>query len=176
MPGHVTLVWKNWKRRPKQFIGKPHPIRFHCNSIEGKAHLDIVYLLGDWIQHLIVNGEYDDKKPLFDVTSDTYQTHVKDIFDYAFEITDDEKWLDYSSHSVRYSAVMWARQCGADLQIIRRVGRWASLEILMGYMGEGEQDMRIANLLDGIQKIIVFKTVSDATTTTEFRVENSQAV
>ncbi len=70
-----------------------------------------------------------------------------------------------------------ARQCGADLahlQIIRRVGRWSSLEILMAYMGDGEQDLKIANLLNNLQKIVVFKSVADATAT-EFRVDNSQA-
>mmetsp|Transcript_211 Transcript_211/g.397 ORF Transcript_211/g.397 Transcript_211/m.397 type:complete len:88 (-) Transcript_211:84-347(-) len=73
-------------------------------------------------------------------------------------------------------AARGARQCGADLQIIRRVGRWSSLETLMAYMGDGEEDLKIANLLNNLQKIVVLKSVHVAdATATEFRVDNSQA-
>ena len=114
----------------------------------------------DWIHYLAENGEYDENKRIFEDSSENYQCHVRDVFDWLYESTNDEHWLDCSSHSLRYSAAQWARRCGADLNLVKRVGRWVNLLILMEYLAEGEQDIAIdpETGIDDIQRIFVFDT------------------
>lgn len=140
LPHWIRLTWTNWKSRNPSYEHSPYPIKFHCNRIENQARFDIVYLLLDWMDFLDSNDRYDDDKKIFDVTADTYEQHLKDVFDRAYEITGDDKWLEYSSHSVRYSGTLWARMCGADLHIMKRVGRWAALEVLLHYMADGDRE------------------------------------
>ena len=175
LPHWIRLVWRNWKSRNIRFVDAQYPIRFHSNTIENQARFDIVYLLLDWFNYLETNGLADDDKKIFDITAATYEQHVKIVFDRAYEITGDEKWLEYSSHSIRYSGTLWARMCGADLHIVKRVGRWAALEILLQYMADGDREGTPA-IVEQIKKIAVFKTVADGSrAVTEFPTEEAVA-
>jgi CubicO group peptidase (beta-lactamase class C family) len=47
--------------------------------------------------------------------------------------------LKCTSHSVRRSAAQWAGRCGADLSVVRNVGRWECLSELLKYTAEGNE-------------------------------------
>lgn len=173
LPHWIRLTWRNWKSRPESYAESAYPVRFTCNRIENQARFDIVYLLLDWFNYLDKNEDEvdDDDKKIFDVSASTYEQHVKDVFDRVYENTGDEKWLEYSSHSIRYSGTLWARMCGADLHIMKRVGRWAALQMLLKYMADGDREATSA-IMERIEKIAVFKTVADGSrSATEFPAE-----
>ena len=44
-----------------------------------------------------------------------------------------------SSHSVHRAAAQWAGRCGADLYVVKNVGRWSSFDNLAIYVSEGVQ-------------------------------------
>lgn len=160
MPDWIRLTWLNWKLRKISYKGSPYPIRFHCSNIENEARFDIVFLLLDWFDYLHENGMANDDKPIFDVKCESYKGHLKDMFDHAHVITGDKKWLRYSSHSVRYSATLWAKMCGANLHIMKTVGRWSDLKILLKYMADGDRE-GTPHILSIVEKTVVFKTVAD---------------
>jgi hypothetical protein len=47
--------------------------------------------------------------------------------------------LSYSSHSCRRGAAQWAYQYGSDIETIKNVGRWVSLENLSIYISEAKK-------------------------------------
>lgn len=160
LPDWIRLVWLNWKRRNDSHVGSPYPIRLTCSNIENEARFDIVTLLLDWFNFLYENKMLDEAKPIFDISCEAYKLHLKDLFNYAAVITGDDKWKSYSSHSIRYSGTLWARICGANLHIMKTVGRWSDLKMLLKYIADGDQ-AATHQLLDLIEKTVVFKTVAD---------------
>ena len=164
MPMHVDMALLNWKWRNRRLVGKKYWIRFHANRVKGKAQFSIPHVIWTWQSYLKANDLYDDDEPLFPGTADTYETHLKDIFNHMAVISGDDKYKKYSSHSIRYGATQWARRCGADFNIIRRVGRWSDLVTMMEYLTEREADVVLVDGVDPVWKIWRFNscTVGDS--------------
>ena len=69
------------------------------------------------------------------VTSTNFMKDLKQLF-MAAGLT------PCSSHSIRRSAAQWARRCGADLSVIRNIGRWVEYSNLLLYIAEAEKISR----------------------------------
>jgi hypothetical protein len=98
-----------------------------------------------------LRGEYEELDPILKtLTAATYQRHISHLFDLA--------GLDGSSHSIRRMAAQWAARCGADIGIIRNVGRWQSLEHVYTYLAEGKQmhTLMIRDSSEGVDPIFAF--------------------
>ena len=65
--------------------------------------------------------------------------------------------------------IMWARRCGADNVVVRRVGRWLDLMTLMEYVGEGADDVEEDDGgVDPAQRIWIFNTITKNVAAGEF--------
>ena len=126
-PAYIELIWYNWKWRPKKYRKAPYKIRLHANPID-QNYCPVHWLMLHWS----LRGDYEGTEPILEsLTAKTYQSHVSEIFLLC--------GLNGSSHSVRRMAAQWASRCGADMSVVRDVGRWSSLEIMLKYLSEGRQ-------------------------------------
>jgi integrase len=82
--------------------------------------------------------------PIVTGKSETYWgREVKRLFEAA--------GLSFSSHSCRRGAAKWEYRCGCDIETIKNVGRWASLENLSIYISETMALRKRQTIMDEIQ-------------------------
>jgi hypothetical protein len=129
-PAWIQVVWKDWKSRPLRYKKAPHKIKIHANP------LDLRFCPLHWLQlSWSFRKDLDEENApvYFPLTSGQYQRQLINLFNHTGAN------IVPSSHSLRRSAAQWAARCGADINIIRNVGRWETLQHLIGYIAEGHE-------------------------------------
>jgi hypothetical protein len=102
------------------------------------------------------NGGDPTEPILKSMTSETWRLKLQNLFDLIGE--------DGSSHSLRRAAAMWAHRCGADLFVIKNVGRWETIKHVMVYIAEGRLLIREAlTKNNGVDPIFEFWPFSTET-------------
>ena len=147
IPRWLIVTFLDWKSRPvwhKTQIPR-YKIRIYANHVDTRF-CPIHWLIHHWDIENLVSGPIVQAR-----NEDQYRNDLKSLFNSV--------GFDYTSHSVRRSAAQWARRCGADLVVIRNVGRWVSYTSLLYYIAEAEQAARAAmrkNNNSGIDPVIYY--------------------
>jgi hypothetical protein len=147
LPVWIELTWVDWKGRPKKHKKSPYKVRLHANPLDAR-YCPVHWMIKHWCDR---GNDLDPSEPVYKkLSSKVHQKHVSNLFD--------ELDLDGSSHSVRRMAAQWAARCKADINVIKNVGRWSSLDHLVVYLDEGLQThaTRVLDSADGVDPISKF--------------------
>jgi hypothetical protein len=136
LPRYAEVCFADWKGRP-EWSKTQQPmcrIRLYANA-KDLRHCPVHWLFKHWSLRK-ENGDKLESGPILDhVSSANNMTDLKKLFRAA-------GLGDCSSHSIRRSASQWARRCGADIVVIRNIGRWVSYSNLFLYIAEAEKISR----------------------------------
>jgi hypothetical protein len=155
-PKFLVVKFRDWKGRPIWSKNqKPkYRLRLYHNP------LDLRFCPLHWLfKHWALRSQRSaplTKGPIIEsLSAHTFMTDLKSLFKGAGLPT-------CSSHSIRRSAAQWARRCGADIVVIRNVGRWVDLRNLLAYIAEAEmisRDRRRRNNgVDPVRNVWFFDT------------------
>ena len=119
LPRFIVIFLDDWKSRPtwhKSQTPNGYRLRLYANHLDTRF-CPVHWLLLHW--HLEGIARDDQTGPIIaHCVQDQYRKDLKKLFNKC--------GFAYTSHSVRRSAAQWGRRCGADLVILRNVGRWTS--------------------------------------------------
>jgi len=145
LPLWISVFFTNWKGRKEEDVGKPYEIRIHANP-KDLRFCPVHWLMEHW--RLRTGDARDPTAPILkEMSSTTWRKKLQVLF-----------------HSFRRSGAMWAKRCGADLFVIKNVGRWETVKHMMKYVAEGRlkiEDALTAN--NGVDPIFEFWPFSTAT-------------
>jgi hypothetical protein len=135
LPRFIVLVWKDWKGRPSWHKTQcpEYRIRLYANP-QDLRYCPVHWVFKEWSLRS-KDGEPLTGPIIQSVTSTNFMKDLKQLF-MAAGLT------PCSSHSIRRSAAQWARRCGADLSVIRNIGRWVEYSNLLLYIAEAEKISR----------------------------------
>ena len=142
LPKYISLVWRNWKSRPKKRAtarDNAYPMKIHRN------YLNPMFCPVLWLCiYLRYSGHTSG--PLFQLGGKGVAVGVWiGMLNHWFEVAGMRTKgvpgvtpsSGASSHSIRRSAAQWAGRCGAREIDVRNAGRWQSMLILAKYMAQG---------------------------------------
>jgi hypothetical protein len=136
IPRYVEVCFTDWKGRPdwSKTQQPNYRIRLYANT-KDLRYCPVHWLFKHWSLRK-ENGDILESGPILDhVSSAKNMTDLKKLFRAA-------GLGDCSSHSIRRSASQWARRCGADIVVIRNMGRWVGYANLFAYIAEAEKISR----------------------------------
>ena len=137
LPRYIIIVLNNWKHRPAWHkLQVPNfRIRIYANHVDSRF-CPLHWIFRHWVLEDISTGPM-----ILEKKHSTYRNDLRRLFlSCGFR---------YTSHSIRRTASQWARRCGADISIIRNVGRWVSYGSLFFYIAEAERAAREAMQKNG---------------------------
>jgi hypothetical protein len=136
LPRCVQVCFTDWKGRPEWLKTQQSMCRIRlCANTKDLRHCPVHWLFKHWSIRK-ENGDPLESGPILDhVSSANNMLDLKELFLAA-------GLADCSSHSIRRSASQWARRCGADIVVIRNIGRWVAYSNLFLYIAEAEKISR----------------------------------
>jgi hypothetical protein len=133
-PRFIVIGYRDWKSRNKKCKRK-HPVyrvRLYSNP-KCNLYCPVHWLLEHW---KLCFGHKEMQGPLLKkLSEDQFRKQLSNVFERA-------GIGDCSGHSLRRTAAQWARRCGADLYVIKNVGRWSSLDNLELYLRDTDEIAR----------------------------------
>lgn len=145
-PVCLQVSWRSWKWRPKKHKKRPCQIRIFANPN------DLTFCPVHWLMFCwSLDEEVGPDDPMMPFPCGATHTGCLSTI---FEALD----LECSSHSIRRSAAQWAVRCSADLNIVRNVGCWKTIQILLICLAEGKKKAEQATLdsEDGSDPVFAF--------------------
>jgi hypothetical protein len=134
LPRCIVAGFRDWKSRSKKCKSK-HPvykIRLYGNP-KGFKYCPLHWIFEHWSRQ----ASPDLGGPITkSMSEDWYNKRLKEVFQNTAGLE------NCTGHSIRRTAAQWARRCGADLFVIKNVGRWASLDNLALYLIEADEKAR----------------------------------
>jgi hypothetical protein len=130
-PKYLRLGFRKWKHKPrwlKMKQGEVYYIRLYANP-QNLMYCPVHWLFEHW--RLRFKGGTPTGPIVSGKCEKTWGNDMKKVFEKA--------GLKYTSHSCRRGAAQWAYRCCDDLEVVKNVGRWVSLENLSYYISEAKK-------------------------------------